>query len=95
MSGIVREPPVRPLPHICTRLEEQGAVRRVKKVGNAHVFEAVLTRKAVHRQLISDFLNVFGGSAGPVVSHLICTGKLTLADVQELERTLAAMERKR
>jgi len=77
------------------RLEEKGAVRRVKKVGNAHVFQAVLTRKAVHRRLISDLLNLFGGSPGPVVSHLIETGKLTLADVKELEKRLSAMEEKR
>ncbi len=76
------------------RLEEKGAVRRVKKVGNAHVFQAVLTRKAVHRRLISDLLNVFGGSAAPVMTHLIETGKLTLSDVKELEKRLAAMEDK-
>jgi predicted transcriptional regulator len=74
------------------RLEEKGAVRRVKKIGNAHVFEAVLTRKAVHRRLIGDLLSVFGGSAAPVVSHLVETGKLTLADVKELEKRLAAAE---
>jgi predicted transcriptional regulator len=77
------------------RLEEKGAVRRVKKVGNAHVFQAVLTRKAVHRRLISDLLNVFGGSPAPVMSHLIETGKLTLADVKELEKRLTAAEEKR
>jgi predicted transcriptional regulator len=76
------------------RLEEKGAVRRVKKIGNAHIFQATLTRKAVHRRLIGDLLNVFGGSAEPVVSHLVETGKLTLADVKELEKRLAAMESK-
>lgn len=77
------------------RLEEKGAVRRVRKIGNAHVFAAVLTRKAVHRSLISDLLNLFGGSAAPLVSHLIETGKLTLADIKELEKTLEATENKR
>jgi predicted transcriptional regulator len=76
------------------RLEEKGAVRRVKKIGNAHVFQAVLTRKAVHRRLIGDLLSLFGGSATPVVSHLVETGKLTLADVKELEKRLAAAEGK-
>lgn len=76
------------------RLEEKGAVRRVKKVGNAHVFQATLTRKAVHRRLIGELLNVFGGSAEPMVSHLVETGKLTLADVKELEKRLAALENK-
>lgn len=77
------------------RLEEKGAVRRVKKVGNAHVFEALLTRKAVHCRLISDLLNLFGGSPAPVMSHLIETGKLTLSDVKKLEKTLTAMEKNR
>ena len=76
------------------RLEEKGAVRRVKKIGNAHLFEAVLTRKAVHHRLINDLLDLFGGSATPVMSHLIETKKLTLADIQELEKTVAAMEKK-
>ncbi len=76
------------------RLEEKGAVRRVKKVGNAHVFQAVLTRTAVHWRLISDLLNLFGGSPTPVVSHLIETGKLTLADIKELEKRLASIEEK-
>ncbi len=75
------------------RLEEKGAVRRVKKIGNAHLFEAVLTRKAVHCRLISDLLNLFGGSAAPVMSHLIETGKLTLADIKELEKTMEATEK--
>lgn len=77
------------------RLEQKGAVARVKKIGNAHVFEATLTRKAVHRRLISDLLNLFGGSPAPVMSHLVETGKLTLADVKELEKTLQAIEKKK
>ncbi len=76
------------------RLEEKGAVRRVKKIGNAHLFEAALTRKAVHKRLIGDLLGVFGGSAAPVMSHLVETGKLTLADVKELEKRLEAMEKR-
>ena len=47
---------------IIYRLEEKGAVRRVKKVGNAHIFEAVVTRKAAHGRLIDELLHVFGGS---------------------------------
>ena len=77
------------------RLEEKGALRRIKKIGNAHIFEAILTRKAVHRRLISDLLSLFDGSAAPVMSHLIETGKLTLADVKVLEQTLANKEKKR
>jgi BlaI family transcriptional regulator, penicillinase repressor len=76
------------------RLEEKGAVRRVKKIGNAHVFEATLTRKAAHRRLIADLLDLFGGSPTPVVAHLLETGKLTLADVRAMEKMLESREKK-
>ncbi|MBV9267311.1 MAG: BlaI/MecI/CopY family transcriptional regulator [Acidobacteriaceae bacterium] len=74
------------------RLEEKGAVRRVKKIGNAHLFQAALTRKSVYRRAIDDLLNLFGGSTAPVMSHLIETGKLTLADIKALEKTIAERE---
>jgi BlaI family transcriptional regulator, penicillinase repressor len=70
------------------RLEEKGALRRIKKIGNAHIFEPVFTKKAVHRRLIGDLLDLFGGSATPVVSHLVETGKLTLADLKTIEKML-------
>ena len=76
------------------RLEEKGAVQRSKKVGNAHVFEAVLTRKAAYRKLIGDLLDLFGGSSAPVVAHLIETGKLTLTDIHAMEKMLGAKEKK-
>ena len=76
------------------RLEQKEAVKRVKKIGNAHVFEAAVTRKSVHKRLIGELLNLFGGSPQPVMSHLIETGKLTLADVKELEKTLSKLEKK-
>jgi BlaI family penicillinase repressor len=74
------------------RLEEKGAVRRARKIGNAFVFEATVTRKAAHRRLIDDLLDALGGSARPLMAHLIETRKLTLGDVRELESTLAALE---
>ena len=77
------------------RLEQKGAVRRVKKIGNANVFEAKFTRKVVHRRLISDLLELLGGSAAPVMSHLIEVGKLTLADVRALEKELASRKVKK
>jgi predicted transcriptional regulator len=75
------------------RLEEKGAVCRVKKIGNAHLFEANVSRQAVHHRLIGDLLSLLGGSAAPVMSHLVETGKLTLADVKELEKKLEAAEK--
>ncbi len=71
------------------RLEEKGALRRIKKIGNAHIFAAVVTRQAAHRRLIEDLLELFGGSARPVMAHLVESGKLTLEDVRALEDTLA------
>jgi BlaI family penicillinase repressor len=76
------------------RLEDKGAVRRVKKIGNAHIFEPVFTRKAVYRRLVDDLLEWFGGSAAPLMSHLAESGKLRLADVREAERILSKLEKK-
>lgn len=77
------------------RLEQKGAVRRIKKVGNAHVFEAVLARNTVRKRIIADLLDMFGGSPASVMSHLIETGQLTLADIREMEKELARTERKK
>jgi len=74
---------------IIYRLEEKGAVRRLKKIGNAHIFEPVTTRKAAHHRLIQELLDLFGGSARPLMAHLVEIGKLTLDDIQELEVDLA------
>jgi BlaI family penicillinase repressor len=76
------------------RLEAKKAVRRVKKVGNAHVFEAQVSRTNAHRRLIDELLSFFGGRTQPVVAHLIDAGKLTLDDVQEAERTLRKLAKK-
>ncbi len=70
------------------RLEEKKAVKRIKKIGNAHVFEAAVTRRSVYRRAISDLLDFFGGSATPVMEHLVESGKLTLADVRAAEKIL-------
>jgi BlaI family transcriptional regulator, penicillinase repressor len=77
---------------IVYRLEEKGAVRRVKKIGNAHIFEPVVTRKAAHRRLIDELLELFGGSARPLMAHLVEIGKLTLDDIHELESNLGETE---
>jgi len=77
-----------------TRLEAKKAVRRVKKIGNAYIFEALITRSTAMRRVIDELLGFFGGRTQPVMSHLIETGKLTLEDVQEAERTLRKLARK-
>jgi len=76
------------------RLEAKKAVRRVKKIGNAYIFEAQVSRATAHRRLIDDLLSFFGGRTQPVVAHLIETGKLTLDDVHEAERTLRRLQNK-
>jgi BlaI family penicillinase repressor len=76
------------------RLEAKKAVRRVKKVGNFHVFEASVSRDAAQRKLIDDLLALFGGSTQPVMAHLIESGKLTLEDVKEAEKILRKLARK-
>ena len=70
------------------RLETKKAVRRVKKVGNFHIFEATVLREVVQRKLADDLLALFGGRTQPVMAHLIESGKLTLADIKEAEKTL-------
>ena len=70
------------------RLEAKKAVRRLKKISNAHIFEAVITRAAAQRKLIDEFLNLFGGSTQPVMAQLIDMGKLTLEDVDEARKNI-------
>jgi len=74
------------------RLEAKKAVRRVKKVGNFHIFAAAVSRNAAQRRLIDDLLALFGGRTQPVVAHLIESGKLTLQDVKEAESLLRQLE---
>jgi len=73
---------------IMYRLEEKKAVERIKKIGNAHVFKALVTRKAVYRRLIDDLLDLFGGSPDPVMAHLLESGKLSLKDIRAAEDVL-------
>jgi predicted transcriptional regulator len=76
------------------RMEAKGVVRRVKKVGNFHVFEAVITRDTAQRRVIDDLLSYFGGRSQPLMAHLIESGKLSLADVREAEKLLKSVARK-
>jgi predicted transcriptional regulator len=77
------------------RLEAKKAVRRVKKISNAHIFEPVVSQTAAERRLIDDLLSLFGGRTQPVMAHLIESGRLTLEDVQEAERTLRKLSKAR
>jgi len=76
------------------RLEWKKAVRRMEKVGNAHVFEAAVSRDSVQHRMIDDLLGLFGGRALPIVSHLIDSGKLTPDEVREAQKALRSLARK-
>ena len=77
------------------RLEAKGAVRRARKISNAHIFEATLSRDVTHRRVVDDLLGIFGGRSQTVVAHLIESGKLTLDDIREAEKMLLALPDKR
>lgn len=70
------------------RMEAKEIVRRVRKVGNFHVFAAAITRKHAQRGIIDDLLSYFGGRSQPVMAHLVESGKLSLEDVKEAEKAL-------
>lgn len=70
------------------RLEVKGALKRIKKISTALIFEAAISREAAERRLIDDLLALFGGRSRPIVAHLIESGSLTLDDIREAEKTL-------
>jgi BlaI family penicillinase repressor len=76
------------------RMEGKKILNRVRKVGNFHIFVAAISRNAAQRRLVDDLLSLFGGRTQPVMAHLIESGKLTLEDVKEAERTLRKLEGK-
>ena len=73
------------------RLEGKGALRCVKRISNANIFEAAISKGDAQKRLIDELLDLFGGGSKPVMAHLIETGKLTLEDVKEAEQTLKKM----
>jgi BlaI family penicillinase repressor len=77
---------------IVRRLEDKGAVKQVRKIGNAHIYEPAITKDSAHRTLVHDFLDLFGGSARPIMAHLAEEGKLSLDDLRELETLVSADE---
>ena len=79
---------------IMYRLEAKGALRRAKKISNAHIFEATLSREVTHGRLIDDLLGHFGGRSQPVMAHLIESGKLTLEDIKDAEKMLLSLGEK-
>lgn len=77
------------------RMEAKGVVRRVKKVGNFHVFSATISRDTAQHRLVDDLLAIFGGRWQPVMAHLIDSGKLTMNDVNEAEQMLRKISKEK
>ena len=76
---------------VVSRLEVKGALRRVRKISNAHIFEAAVSREVTQKRALDDLLGFFGGRSQPVMSHLIDSGKLTLQDLRDAEAKLTAL----
>ena len=76
------------------RLEAKQAVRRTKKISNAHIFEAAISRDVAQRRLIDELLSLFGGRTQPVMAHLIESGKLTMDDLKAAEKALKQLSSK-
>jgi BlaI family penicillinase repressor len=72
------------------RLEAKGALRRMRKIGNAHVFEATTTRESVQTRLLKELLGLFGGNARPVMAHLVEMGKISKDDIDDAVKLLRA-----
>ena len=79
---------------IISRLEAKKAARRVKKISNAFIFEATVSRRAAQSHMLDDFVRLFGGRMQPLMAHLIDAGRLTLEDVQEAEKRLRELSQK-
>jgi BlaI family penicillinase repressor len=77
---------------IVYRLEERKAVRRVRKIGNAHIFEAVISRQEASGRVVDELLRLLGGRAQTVMAHLVESGQLTRADIREAEKLIDQIE---
>jgi BlaI family transcriptional regulator, penicillinase repressor len=77
------------------RMEAKRAVRRVKKIGNADIFEPLIAKHAARDGLLDEILSFFGGRPQPMMAQLIESGKLTLDDIREMEKAAAEADRQR
>jgi BlaI family penicillinase repressor len=77
------------------RMEAKKAVRRVRKIGNAHIFEPLIAKDAAREGVLDEILSFFGGRPQPMMAQLVESGRLTLDDIRELEKEVAEAERRR
>jgi BlaI family penicillinase repressor len=87
-------PPYTSVQSIVNRLEEGGAVRRLRKIGNAHIYDAVLSSAEARGRVLDDVLALFGGRAQSIMAHLVESGKLTRKDIRDTEKLIGELERK-
>src|SRR5688572_748783 len=80
---------------VMTRLEEKGALRRTRKIGNAYLYEPLITRGSTMQRALDELIELLGGSATPLVSHLLESGRLTMEDLRELEQQAAGRRKGR
>ena len=92
--GLKNRPAYTTVQTMVYRLEIKGAVRRTKKIGNAHVFEATTSRASVQTRLLKELLGLFGGNARPVMAHLVEMGKISSEDIDEAQKLLRAHKEK-
>ena len=76
------------------RLEAKKAVRRARKVSNAHIFEPIVARDVARHRMLDEILSFFGGRAQPMMAQLVDAGKLTLEDIKEVEKAIRERGRK-
>ena len=93
--GLKNRPAYTTVQTMVYRLEAKKVLRRAKKIGNAHIFEATISREAAQRRLVDEFLSIFGGRMQPVMAHLIEAGNLSPKDVADAERLLKDLAAKR
>src|SRR5215467_2016570 len=77
------------------RMEAKKVVRRVRKIGNADIFEPLIAKDAARDSVLDEILSFFGGRPQPMMAQLVESGKLTLDDIRELEKFAAEAEQQR
>jgi BlaI family penicillinase repressor len=87
-------PPYTTVQTIVYRMEEKGALRRIRKIGNAHVFEAMVSREQARGHAIENLLGLFGGRTQTVMAHLVESGKLTRDDIRETEKLIDDLDQR-
>lgn len=80
---------------IVNRLEEKGAIERTRKIGNAHLYRPVISRKSIYARLVDDVLDLFGGSPEPLMAELVDSGRVSLEDLKELEKTIKRRQKEK